>query len=135
MNRIGRIPGSETMTGETCRIESALYPVSSWSSRIAACSAVSPSSTSPIYCLNLQLSYLGQEILHLLVILGPCELIKRRDITGWTVPIIKFPIGGLYCSMTTVDTGKASVFERKMARTATAMRTSMVILQQGEGRN
>ena len=48
MNQFGRIPGSETMTGETCRIDSALYPVSSWSSRIAACSAVSPSSMSPI---------------------------------------------------------------------------------------
>ena len=47
INRIRSIPGSEAMTGEAYRIDSALYPVSSWSSRIAACSAVSPSSMSP----------------------------------------------------------------------------------------
>lgn len=51
------------------------------------------------------------------------------DITrdGCTVPIIYFPTGGLYCSMTTVETGKASVLERKMARTATAVKASMII--------
>ena len=60
------------MTGETCRIDSALYPVSLWSSRIAACSAVSPSSMGPIWCLKsrFKLSGCGQKIIHLLVILG-----------------------------------------------------------------
>ena len=37
INQIRRIPGSETMTGEACRIDSFLYPVSSRSLRIAAC--------------------------------------------------------------------------------------------------
>ena len=73
--------------------------------------------------------------MHLLVILNPHGLIRRGNITGCTIPIIKVPIGGLYCSMTTVETGKALVLERKMARTATAMRTSMIILSQDEIRN
>lgn len=36
-------------------------------------------------------------------------------------PIIYFPIGGLYCSITTVEVGKALVLERKIANTATAV--------------
>ena len=65
------------MTGETCRIDSALYPVSSWSSRIAACSGVSPSSMSPICHHKHGLNFLiaGKKIVHLLVILGPHWLI------------------------------------------------------------
>jgi len=36
-------------------------------------------------------------------------------------PITYFPIGGLYCSITTVDAGKALVLERKIVNTATAV--------------
>lgn len=65
------------MTGEACRIDSALYPVSSWSSRIAACSAVSPSSMRPICHLkhDLNIVIADKKIVHLLVILGPQQLI------------------------------------------------------------
>ena len=73
--------------------------------------------------------------MHLQVILGH-GLNMIDDITedSCTVPMINFPTGGLYCSMMTVETGKALVLERKMARTATAMKTSMIIRYHG-GRN
>jgi len=94
---------------------------------------------SPICRLNHGFNFLiARKILHLLVILGPHGLIMIGNIMegGYTVPMINFPTGGLYCSMTTVETGKASVLERKMARTATAMKyTSMMILSHGGVRN
>jgi hypothetical protein len=46
----------------------------------------------------------------------------KADRDKFFAPIIYFPIGGLYCSITTVDAGKALVLERRIVNTATAVR-------------
>lgn len=43
-----------------------------------------------------------------------------RDKHWCSSPIMNLSIGGRYCSITTVERGKAFVLERTMARTATA---------------
>lgn len=46
------------------------------------------------------------------------------EIIHMHIPMMYFPIGGLYCSMTTVDTGNAFVLDLSRVRTATAIKAN-----------
>ena len=96
-------------------------PVSSSSSRIAACSGDSPSSMRPSKSM-MTIVFRMKASNRTCRKLCARGLRGRINISGLApAPMTTLSMGGRYCSIMTVERGNASVFDLRMARTATAI--------------